>query len=73
MASRFIKSPVTGVVWRQVASVGDRIGAGDVFLLIEAMKMEIPIEMPEAGTLVEFLVCESDFVEEGQEVARYET
>lgn len=72
MASRTIKSPVTGVVWQTVASVGDRIGAGDVVLLMEAMKMEIPIEMPESGTLAEILVFESDFVEEGQEVARYE-
>lgn len=72
MASRSIKSPVTGVVWQKVVSAGDRVGAGDVVLLMEAMKMEIPVDMPESGTLVEFLVEESDFVEEGQEVACYE-
>lgn len=72
MASRTIKSPVTGVVWQMVAGVGDRVGGGEVVLLMEAMKMEIPVEMPESGTLTEILVSESDFVEEGQEVARYE-
>lgn len=72
MASRAIKSPVTGVVWQVVVGVGDRVGGGEVVLLMEAMKMEIPVEMPESGTLTEILVSESDFVEEGQEVARYE-
>lgn len=72
MALRTIKSPVTGVVWQRVAGEGASVAAGETLILVEAMKMEIPIDIPEAGTVIEFLVGESDFVEEGQEVVRYE-
>lgn len=48
-----ITSPVTGSVWKQSLSVGQRISAGDELLVIEAMKMEIPIIADQAGEIVE--------------------
>ncbi|GFE84565.1 urea carboxylase [Steroidobacter agaridevorans] len=48
-----ITSPVTGSVWKQSLAVGQRIAAGDELLVIEAMKMEIPILADQAGEIVE--------------------
>jgi urea carboxylase len=52
-----ITSPVTGSVWKQSVNVGSRVSAGDELLVIEAMKMEIPIVADTAGEVVE-LRCE---------------
>lgn len=48
-----ITSPVTGSVWKQTLAVGQRIHAGDELLVIEAMKMEIPIIADQSGEIVE--------------------
>ena len=64
-----IRSEVTGHVWKIEVSVGDHVDAEDVLLILESMKMEIPVEAPSAGTLTEFLVAEGDAVEEDQVVA----
>jgi urea carboxylase len=52
-----ITSPVTGSVWTIAAKVGQRVNADDELLVLEAMKMEIPIAADEAGEIVE-LRCE---------------
>ena len=51
---------------------GDEVAEGDELIILESMKMEIPIEAPVSGTLVEFLVEEDDPVDEDQVVARIE-
>lgn len=48
-----ITSPVTGSVWKQSLAVGQRVAAGDELLVIEAMKMEIPIVADQSGEIVE--------------------
>ncbi|MBL8267788.1 carboxyltransferase domain-containing protein, partial [Steroidobacter sp.] len=48
-----IASPVTGSVWKQSSAVGQKIAAGDELLIIEAMKMEIPILADQSGEIVE--------------------
>jgi urea carboxylase len=48
---------VTGSVWKQSVNVGSRVSAGDELLVIEAMKMEIPIVADTAGEIIE-LRCE---------------
>lgn len=73
MAKVDIPSEVTGNVWKITASVGDTLAAEDVIMILESMKMEIPIEAPEAGKLVELLVKEEDSVDEDQVVAVIET
>lgn len=64
-----IQSEVTGRVWKIESAIGDHLGADDTLLLIESMKMEIPVTCPRPGRLVELQVCEGDPVVDGQVVA----
>jgi len=69
MARIEIESEVTGNVWKIEKQVGDRVEAEDVIMILESMKMEIPVEATEAGTLTEILVEEEQQVNEDQVVA----
>jgi acetyl-CoA carboxylase biotin carboxyl carrier protein len=69
MASIEVKSEITGTVWQVKASPGDKVEAGDVLVVIESMKMEIPVITEDPGTVKEILVKEKDPVAEGQVVA----
>jgi biotin carboxyl carrier protein len=60
---------VTGNVWKVERAVGDELEEGDALIIVESMKMEIPIEAPCAGRLVELRCAESEPVSEGQVVA----
>lgn len=60
-----IKSPMAGSVWKIVANVGQQIDYGDTILILESMKMEIPVEADNAGTISALLVNEGDVVDEG--------
>jgi acetyl-CoA carboxylase biotin carboxyl carrier protein len=64
-----VKTEVTGVVWKIVSEVGQRLGPGDTVMLIESMKMEIPVTAEAGGTIRKFLVEETAPVREGQAVA----
>ncbi len=64
-----VKAEVTGSVWKIEAAVGSRIEAGDTIMILESMKMEIPVLADDAGTLVELRVAEGESVREGQVVA----
>ena len=67
-----VKAQITGVVFQVVAHPGDRVGAGDPIIVLESMKMEIPVEAPRAGTVTEVRVQEGDRVQEGETVALLE-
>jgi len=69
MARIEIKSEITGTVWQLKAKPGDTVGSGDVLIVIESMKMEIPVITEDPGTVVEIRVKEKDPVAEGQVVA----
>lgn len=69
MARVEVTSDVAGKVWKIEASVGDTLEAEGVILILESMKMEIPVEAEDGGKLVELLVAEGDPVDEGQPVA----
>tara|TARA_Y100000385_G_C12641634_1_gene445630 strand:+ start:140 stop:361 length:222 start_codon:yes stop_codon:yes gene_type:complete len=73
MAKIEVTSEVTGNVWKVQAKVGDVLAEDDVIMILESMKMEIPIEAPIAGKLVELSVAEEDSVDEDQVVAIIET
>ena len=73
MASVEVESEVTGSVWKVEVEVGDSVGEGDVLIILESMKMEIPVESPEAGTVAEILVKPEDPVAEDQVVAVLDT
>jgi acetyl-CoA carboxylase biotin carboxyl carrier protein len=69
MARIEITSEVTGKVWKIVAVPGTSLAIDEEILILESMKMEIPVLMAETGTLLEILVAEGDAVEDGQIVA----
>lgn len=69
MASLEAKTEVTGAVWKIVTEVGQKVEAGDTIMIIESMKMEIPVVAEEGGTIQKFLVEEKTPVTEGQVVA----
>ena len=63
------KSEITGSVWKFRKQIGDRVAEGDELVILESMKMEIPVQAPVAGVISRILVQEGDIVEEGQTVA----
>lgn len=67
-----IRTEVAGTVWKIVAAKGAVLAEEDVILIMESMKMEIPIEAPRAGILVELRVAEGDVLQEGDVVATLE-
>lgn len=69
MAKIEARTEVTGAVWKIVTEVGQRVEGGDTIMIIESMKMEIPVITEEAGTVERFLVVEKTPVTEGQVVA----
>ena len=73
MAKQDVESEVTGNVWKVLKSVGDSVAEGEVIMVLESMKMEIPVESPAAGTLSQVLVEPEEQVEEDQVVAVIES
>lgn len=60
-----IKANMAGSVWKVLVSVGDEIGEEQDVIILESMKMEIPIGAEQAGRISEVMVNEGDFVNEG--------
>jgi acetyl-CoA carboxylase biotin carboxyl carrier protein len=56
-------------VWKVVVAPGDAVGTGDPLVILESMKMEIPVEAPSAGTVREVRVQEGGLVQEGDVIA----
>lgn len=64
-----VETEVQGTVWKVEVEEGARVSAGDVLVILESMKMEIPVEAPVSGTLVSLTVKLEDPVEEDQVIA----
>jgi acetyl-CoA carboxylase biotin carboxyl carrier protein len=60
-----IKAHITGTIWKIKAAVGDKVDEGDVLIIIESMKMEMPIEAMDPGTVEEVRCQEAQAVKEG--------
>ena len=73
MARIEVGSEITGRVWKIVAETGTKVSEGDTLLILESMKMEIPLESPCNGTVHELLLNEGDSVNEDQVVAIVDT
>ena len=73
MATERVKAEITGNVWKIVAKAGDALEEEQTILIMESMKMEIPVMAPVKGTLKELLVKEGQEVSEGQDLAVIET
>ena len=67
-----VEAQIAGSVWKIERAVGDVVKEEDVLMILESMKMEIPVEAPCAGTIAEFRVREGDSVEEGAVLALIE-
>ncbi len=68
MARIEVKSEITGTVWQIRTRVGSTVESGDTLIVIESMKMEIPVITEDGGVVTEILVKEKDPVAEGQVV-----
>jgi biotin carboxyl carrier protein len=64
-----VKAHITGVVFQIPTKPGDAVAAGDPVIVLESMKMEIPVEAPRAGKVREIKVAEGQTVQEGETVA----
>ena len=73
MARQVVETEVGGTVSKIECREGERVARDQLIMMIELMKMEIPIAAPVDGTLVQLLVAEGDVVTGGQEVAILET
>jgi len=64
-----VEAQIAGNIWKIERAIGDALEEEDVILIIESMKMEIPVEAPCSGTLAEIRVAEGDAIEEGAVLA----
>lgn len=64
-----ILSEMVANVWKVLVSPGDEVAEGDTLVILESMKMEIPVEAPEAGKVSEVRVVEGGVVQEGDVIA----
>jgi biotin carboxyl carrier protein len=64
-----VEAQIAGSLWKIEKAVGDAVAANDVIMIIESMKMEIPVEAPRAGTIAQIAVAEGDSIEEGMILA----
>ena len=60
-----VPAHITGTVWKIEVKEGQPVNAGDVLVILESMKMEMPVEAPQAGTVKEIRCRESQPVNEG--------
>lgn len=68
-----IKSEITGKIWKVEAKIGQAVEAEEQIVVIESMKMEIPVLAPRKGTIREIRVAEGEDVLEGQVIAVIDT
>ena len=68
-----VRAEIAGNVARIEANVGDSVAEDDPILILDSMKMEIPVGAPAAGTVAEIMVAEGETVAEGQSVAVLQT
>ncbi|MBO0333220.1 biotin/lipoyl-binding protein [Sneathiella sp. CAU 1612] len=68
-----VASEVIGSVWKVEMNVGDAVKAGDTIMILESMKMEIPVEAPVDGKITEFKVQPEDSVDEDQVLCTIES
>jgi acetyl-CoA carboxylase biotin carboxyl carrier protein len=73
MSRSTVKTEITGKVWKVTATKGQRLAEDDPIVILESMKMEIPVPAPLDCTVVEILVAEGDSVTEGDVIAHIES
>jgi acetyl-CoA carboxylase biotin carboxyl carrier protein len=64
-----VRAEMVANVWKVVAAEGESVADGDTLVILESMKMEIPVLAEESGTLTRLAVAEGDVVQEGDLIA----
>ncbi len=64
-----VRAEMVANVWKVVVAAGDSVADGDTLVILESMKMEIPVIAEAAGTVTELRVAEGDVVQEGDVIA----
>jgi acetyl-CoA carboxylase biotin carboxyl carrier protein len=64
-----VKAHITGTVWKIERPVGSRVEEGETLIILESMKMEMPVEAPCAGVVLEVRIKEGEPVDEGRVLA----
>ena len=67
-----IRAEMVANVWKILVTKGDQLAVGDTVVILESMKMEIPVVSEASGTVVELAVNEGDVVQEGDLIVRVE-
>ena len=67
--STAVVAPITGIVWKILVTVGDTVTPDQPVILIESMKMEVPVGSPSAGIVETITVSPGDSVEDGDTLA----
>jgi acetyl-CoA carboxylase biotin carboxyl carrier protein len=68
-----VRCEINGTVWKVEVTLGDAVAEDDVLIILESMKMEVPVTAPVAGRVRELRVGEGDSVKEDQVVVVLET
>jgi len=64
-----VRAEMVANVWKIVVAEGDKVEDGDTLVILESMKMEIPVLAEDAGTVVGLKVAEGDVIQEGDLIA----
>ncbi|MGH3373813.1 MAG: biotin/lipoyl-binding carrier protein [Actinoallomurus sp.] len=64
-----VRAEMVANVWKVVAHEGDTVEDGDTLVILESMKMEIPVLAEDAGTIIALKVAEGDVIQEGDLIA----
>ena len=67
-----VEAHITGTVWKVECEVGQEVEEGDTVVILESMKMEMPVEAEDEGTVAEILVEEGQSVSEGDPLVKLE-
>ena len=69
MLAEEVLAEMVANVWKVVVAQGDEVAEGDTLVILESMKMEIPVITETGGTVTELKVAEGDVVQEGDVIA----
>ena len=61
-----VEAHITGTVWKVECKIGDDVEEGDTLVILESMKMEMPVEAEDDGTVKEIVCTEGQSVSEGE-------
>jgi len=67
-----VNADLSANVWKIVVAEGDAVSEGDTLMILESMKMEIPVEAPVSGTVLSLAVSEGETIDEGALLATIE-